>query len=204
MARAGARSGLASKLASTAVLAVPGYPYLPGRQARPAWLTPVPLTTAGRNLEGPVSWSPTRSPESRPGRTQHMGRRRVYSTPGPDANRPGYKTLQASPVFPSYPAGYSQASALRARTSARLPATTSDRPHRIPAGDRAPGPHPAPRPVPGHHRSCIHPGRHPRYSRPPPLTPAASDSAGSAATETGTGTGTGTSIDPATTRCRLA
>jgi hypothetical protein len=29
-----------------------------------------------------------------------MGRRRVYSTPGPDANRPGYKTSQASPVFP--------------------------------------------------------------------------------------------------------
>src|SRR5437016_12281336 len=64
------------------------------------------LATAGqedrKGILGSVSWSRTwtRTPERRPGRAQQMGRRRVYSTPGPDANRPGNKTLQGALLFP--------------------------------------------------------------------------------------------------------
>src|SRR5690242_271385 len=47
-----------------------------------------------------VSWSRTRTPERRPGRTQQTGRRRVYSTPRPGASRPGYKTPRGAQLFP--------------------------------------------------------------------------------------------------------
>src|SRR5689334_16226973 len=87
----------------------------------PAWFTSM-LACRQRDGKpgGPVSWSRKRSPERRPGRTRQMGRRRVYSTLRPDANRPGCKTLQAPPVFPGYVAA-SGASRLAGRE--RLPVT---------------------------------------------------------------------------------
>src|SRR5689334_8500076 len=50
-----------------------------------------------------VSWSRTRTPERRPGRAQQMGRKEVYSTPRPGANRPGYTTLPGASLFPVAP-----------------------------------------------------------------------------------------------------